>query len=145
MMQDIKRWYLWLMAVLVLHIVEQFLFGIDELYELQAGVGAIQRLFSNADYATVLLVSIMTLLVQLIGFAGLVGGRWPLWVAGFFAVEGMGEAHHIVKTIAHGTYFPGAVTAIAFVAVGARLLVAVIRELRAHPLPSRGAGALVET
>ena len=30
-MQDIRRWFGWMIIILVLHLAEQFLFGIDEL------------------------------------------------------------------------------------------------------------------
>lgn len=56
--------------------------------------------------------------------------RWILLPAGFFGLAGVGEIHHVVKTFAHGAYFPGAVSAVAFATVGALLFRAVIRELR---------------
>jgi hypothetical protein len=63
-------------------------------------------------------------------FTALLGGKWKLIPVGFFGVNGIIEVHHIVKTFLHGAYFPGAITAIAFVTVGALLLRAVFREWR---------------
>lgn len=130
-MEDVKRWFKWMVAILVLHMVEQLLFGIDELYEVKAIIGAYQTWVGNADYATVVLVLVVGVAIQFTVLAGLVGGRWTLVAPGVFAVEGLAQMHHIVKTIAHGAYFPGAVTAIPYVPISALLLVAVIRELRA--------------
>jgi hypothetical protein len=112
------------------HGVEQFLFGIDELYELKAQMAAVLGLFPNPDYGIVLLVCIAAMLAQLFVYRFLIGGRWRLLGPGFFGVAGLIESHHIPKTIFRGAYFPGAVTAIPFVMVGALLLWAVVRELR---------------
>ena len=106
------------------------MFGIDELYEVKGAVAAYQDWFGDPDYATVVLVLVVGVLVQFMVLAGLAGGRWTLVAPGFFAVEGLAQIHHIVKTIGHGEYFPGAVTAIPYVPIAALLLVAVLRELR---------------
>jgi hypothetical protein len=82
----------------------------------------------------VVLVGVVILLVQFIVLAGLTGGRWTLLAAGFFGVEGVAQIHHIVKTIVHGAYFPGAVTAVVYVPVAAMLLVAIGRQLRLQPI-----------
>jgi hypothetical protein len=124
-----------MLAVLVLHGVEQLLFGIDELYEMKAAVATYQSWFANPDYGTVVLVFLVVIVVQSITLAGLSGGRWILLPAGFFGLAGVGEIHHVVKTFAHGAYFPGAVSAVAFATVGALLFGAVIRELRRGSAP----------
>ena len=129
-MRDVKRWFGWLMAVLVVHLAEQFAFGIDELEEMKQFSAWFHGWFSNQDYGSVALIGLGVLVVMLVARAGLAGGRWPLAPAGFFGLAGVGEIHHIVKTVAHGAYFPGAVTAIAYVTVGALLVRAVVRELR---------------
>ena len=49
-MKDIRYFMGWLLIVLPLHGVEQWLFGLDELYELQAQVAAVLGLFPNRDY-----------------------------------------------------------------------------------------------
>jgi hypothetical protein len=138
-MRDVKRWFGWMLVVLVVHMLEQLIFGIDELYEMQTFMAAWHSLFTNADYGTVVIVFAVVALVQLIAMGGVAGGRWPLLSAGFFGVAGIGEAHHVIKTIANGAYFPGAVSAIAFSACGALLLAAVIREFRTgSPVPVQG-------
>jgi hypothetical protein len=48
-MKDIRYYLGWLLVILPLHGVEQFMFGFDELYELQGQVGAIVDLFPTRD------------------------------------------------------------------------------------------------
>jgi uncharacterized membrane protein YjjP (DUF1212 family) len=116
----------------VAHGIEQLLFGLDELYELQGQLGAVLDLFRNRDAGIVVLVFAGVLLVQVFVYTGLVGGRWQLLAPAFFAVAALGESHHIIKTVFRIDYFPGAVTAIAYVTVGILLLRTVMLEFRAQ-------------
>jgi len=128
-MKDVRYWFGWLIVVIVLHGVEQLLFGIDELYDLQSKLSAVAAMFPNRDYGIVLMVFAATILVMALVYGSLVGGRWRLLGPGFFGLSALGEVHHIVKTVARHAYFPGAVTAVPFVLVGVLLLRAVAREL----------------
>jgi GrpB-like predicted nucleotidyltransferase (UPF0157 family) len=118
-MRDVRYWFGWLPVILVFHGIEQLLFGFDELYELQGQVGAVLGLFANRDAGIIVLVFAVVLLVQLFVYTLLSGGRWRLLGPTFFAVAALGESHHIIKTIFRLDYFPGAVTAIPYVVVGA--------------------------
>lgn len=129
-MQDIKRWFVWLIVILPLHLAEQFLTGLDELYELRGELDVIYGWFANTDYVTVAFVGIVVMLVFLLVYGTLIGGRPRLIALSFFAVSGCAEIHHLVKTILHGAYFPGAVTAIPFAAIGLQLMRAIVREFR---------------
>ena len=129
-MREVRYWFGWLPIILILHGIEQLLFGLDELYELQGQVGMVLGLFANRDAGIVVLVFAVVLLVQAFVYAFMVGGRWRLLAPTFFAVAALGESHHIIKTIARLDYFPGAVTAIAYVAVGVLLLRAIVREFK---------------
>ena len=131
-MREVRYWSGWLPIVLVLHGIEQLLFGLDELYELQGQVGVVLGLFANRDAGIVALVFAVVLLVQLFVYASLVGGRWRLTGPAFLALAAIGESHHVIKTVWRFDYFPGAVTAIAFMAVGILLLRAIMRELGAR-------------
>jgi hypothetical protein len=141
-MRDVRYWFGWLPIILILHGIEQLLFGLDELYELQGQVGMVLDLFTNRDAGIVVLVFAVVLLVQAFVYASLVGGRWRLLGPTFFAVAALGESHHIIKTMIRVDYFPGAVTAVAYVTVGVLLLRAIVREFRsssgaeAAPRPS---------
>lgn len=129
-MQDLKRWFVCLILILPLHLAEQFLTGLDELYELKGQLAVIYGWFQNSDYVTVALVGIVVMLVFLLVYGTFVGGRPRLIALGFFAGSGCVEIHHVVKTMMHGAYFPGAVTAIPFAAFGLLLMRAVVREFR---------------
>jgi Protein of unknown function with HXXEE motif len=110
---------------------EQLMTSLDELQELKGFTAKYYGWFSNTDVATVVLVMIMFSLMNLIVYALLMGGRPRLIAVGLFAAVAAGEVHHIIKTIVHAAYFPGAVTAIPFFVFGVLLLRAIIREWRA--------------
>jgi len=131
-MKNIQYWFGWFILMLPIHLTEQWFFGIQELNEMRHFSDVFHSWFHDPDYGTVALVGIIVLLVVLMIYAVLIGGRWRLLVFGVFGLVGVGESHHIIKTIAHMHYISGAVTAIPFVAVGLLLLRAVIREWRRH-------------
>jgi hypothetical protein len=134
-MEDLKRWFGWLVLIGPIHMAEQLWFGLDELQELRGMMAAYYDHFRNPDVATVVLVVIVATIVQVLLYAMLVGGRWKLLAAGFFGVSGLIEAHHLVKTLVHGQYFPGFVTAFPFMGIGIMILVAVVREWRRTARP----------
>ena len=136
-MNDCRYWLGWLLIILPLHGIEQLMFGLDELYELQGQVGAVLDLFPTRDYGIVVLVFLLVILVQLFVYGVLKGGPLRLLGVGFFGLSAVGESHHVIKTIVNADYFPGALTAIPFVFVGVMLLRAVVREFRAG---RRGSG-----
>lgn len=128
--EEIIRWFSALVITGPIHMGEQMLFGLDTLNELKGVMAAYYSQFSNADVATVMLVISTVTIVQSLILAALAGGRWRLFVAGMFGIAGMGEAHHLIQTAWYGAYFPGTVTALAYVWVGAMLLRAVWRQWR---------------
>lgn len=125
---------LFLVAVLLMpvHIVEQLVFGLDELHELRAMALTFTSSFGDVDFGTVVLVGLVTTVVLFFCYAFMTGGI-PRVIAGtFFGLEFMFEGHHIVKTILRGAYFPGAISAVAIVVVGALVLKSTWREFRAE-------------
>src|SRR5262245_21477557 len=118
-MTNIPKLFLWAIALIPVHIVEQLLFGIDELYELRAQAWALVSWLPDPDYGIVVLVGATVTLVLSLCYGFMVGGLPRLIASAIFGFQFMVESHHIVKTIVHFEYFPGAVTAIAIVAVGA--------------------------
>ena len=121
-------WFGLLVAIGPVHIAEQMMFGLDTLNELKGITAAYYSQFNNPDVATVTLVILVVTLVQSMLLATLAGGRWRLSVAGFFGVMGVAECHHILQTLARGSYFPGVVTSIAYVWIGVMILRCVRRE-----------------
>jgi hypothetical protein len=116
--------------LMVLHLVEQLLFGIDELYELRGLTFALVDAFGDPDRGIVVLVFAVTIMVLFFCYGFMAGGLPRLIAGGFFGLEFMGESHHLIKTIVRGAYFPGAVTAVAIAVVGALVLRAAWREYR---------------
>jgi hypothetical protein len=58
------------------------------------------------------------------------GGRAQDISLGFWAAIALDEVHHVIETIVAGHYTPGTVTAIPYIAFGALLLRAIVREHR---------------
>lgn len=141
--RQLIRWFGCLVLTGPIHIAEQLMFGLDTLDELKGITASYYSHFSNADVGTVMLVIFVVTLVQSLLLATLAGGRWRLSVAGFFGVAGVAEVHHIVQTVWHGSYFPGAVTSIAYIWVGVMILRAVVREWKpAQSMTARQAAAI---
>jgi hypothetical protein len=122
------RWFALLVLIGPIHVAEQLMFGLDTLYELRAMFAGYYSLFANPDVGTVLLVIFAVTLVQSFLLAVLASGRWRLLVAGFFGFMGLVEMHHLVQTVVQAKYFPGVVTSIGHVWIGAMVFRAVIRE-----------------
>jgi hypothetical protein len=117
-----QRLLLSAVVVLVFHGIEQLLFGLSELYELQRMIAPFYTLSADADRVTVVLVFAVTMLVILL-CSGLVSPGLPRRIAlSFFGLEFIGESHHLIKTLVHGAYFPGAVSALALVVLGVLVL-----------------------
>jgi hypothetical protein len=129
-MKDVRYYLGWLLVILPLHGVEQFMFGFDELYELQGQVGTVVDLFPTRDAGIVFVVFAVVMLVMTFMYFALGSGRSRLVGFAFFGISGLIESHHVIKTIVQLDYFPGAVTALPFVLVGGLLLRAVVREWR---------------
>jgi hypothetical protein len=117
-----QRLLLAAVVVLVFHGLEQLMFGLDELYELQQLIAPFYAMSADNDRVTVVLVFAVTMLVLLLCGA-LVSPGLPRRIGlTFFGVEFIGESHHLIKTLLHGAYFPGTVSAIALVLLGVLLL-----------------------
>jgi hypothetical protein len=139
-MKSVKDLFLVAVLLVPLHVVEQLMFGLDELYELRSLAGAAANAFGDPDFGAVVLVGAVTTLVLFFCYGFMAGGAPRLIAAGFFGLEFMGESHHLIKTVIRGEYFPGAVTAIALVVLGAFVLRRAWLEFhQAAPAPAEGA------
>lgn len=136
-MKRIKWLFLLLVIVGPLHMIEQMMFGIDELYEMKRLVGLYQSWFSNPDMGTVLLVTIAGASLLLMMYGLLAGGRWQLVVVGMLGLLSAGEVHHVVRVFLSGRYNPGVVTSVPFAATGALLLYAAYSEMKSVGPPQR--------
>lgn len=120
-----------LMALLgPLHMLEQLMFGIDELYTLRRGLVVYHSWFANPDQGTVLLVTIAMAALLFLSYGLVAGGSLRLASSAVFGLLGVSEVHHMAQAFVSASYNPGVVTAVPFVAVGVMLLVAVNAEYR---------------
>jgi hypothetical protein len=124
----------WLFGLLVivgpLHMIEQMLFGIDELYEMKRLVAMYHSWFSNKDVGTVVLVTIAGASVLLMMYGLIRGGRWRLAVVGLVGLLSAGEAHHVVRVVLSGHYNPGVITCVPFATIGVFLVYASYVQFR---------------
>jgi hypothetical protein len=132
-MNKVKTLIGWMAIIAFLHIVEQFIFGIDELAEMKKIFGRFNALFSNPDYGIV--TSVMIGVMIFLGLMYMMEARGKLRVVAvsFLAFICLGESHHIIKTVLHASYFPGFVTAFPFVAIGVLMIRALRLERRSVP------------
>ena len=129
-MKRIKLLFLLLVIIGPLHMIEQMIFGIDELYEMKRLVALYHSWFSNPDMGTVVLVTITGASLLLMMYGLIVGGRWQLAVVGLLGLLSAGEVHHVVRVVLFRSYNPGVVTAVPFAAIGALLLYAAYAEMK---------------
>jgi hypothetical protein len=136
-MNNVPRLFLATTAMIPLHIAEQLVFGIDELYELRTMAWDMVSWLPDPDYGIVVQVGIVTTLVLAPRWGFMVGGKPRLIASGFFGLQFMVESHHIAKTILNGEYFPGAVTATVIVGLGAMIVLSVWREFGSRQVSVR--------
>jgi hypothetical protein len=129
-MPAIQRWFGVLVVVAALHMVEQLITGLDELHMIRRVLSIYYRLFSNSEFATVLLVTIVVVIVLLLIYGVLLGGRPLLCAMTVFVLISISEVHHIIESAVQWRYVPGTITAVVWVAVGLMLGQAVLREAR---------------
>jgi hypothetical protein len=90
-MDRIKTLFLLFICVGPIHIAEQLVLGIDELYAIQSTVGVYYAWFppAYADHATVILIVFGLTTVLLLVYAQLLGGTAQLIVIGLFGLVGV--------------------------------------------------------
>lgn len=131
---DIKWLFGMLVVVGPLHMIEQMLFGIDELYEMKRLVAIYHSWFSNEDLGTVVLVTTAGASLLLMMYGLILGGRWRLVVVGLLGLLSAGEVHHVVRVFLSGHYNPGVITCVPFATIGAFLVWASYVEFRSGRL-----------
>jgi hypothetical protein len=127
-MDRIRTVFFWLAVTGPLHMIEQLLFGIQELEEMKGVVGQYYSWFANPDIATVVLVTIIGASVLFMVYGLIAGAASRLAVLGILAVLSIGECHHLLRVVASGAYNPGVITSLPFAVLGALLVSAVWRE-----------------
>jgi hypothetical protein len=131
-MARIRGLFLLLTVVGPLHMVEQLLTDIEEFHMIRRSLASYYAWFdpAAADWATVVLITIVWTTVSFL-FYSLLHDGWPrLIVPGMLGVFGVAEIHHVAGALRKGGYDPGVVTCLPYAWVGALLVAAVWRELR---------------
>jgi hypothetical protein len=131
-MPRIRTLFLLLTVIGPMHMAEQLLTDIEEFHMIRRSLASYYALFdpAAADWATVVLVTIVWTAVSLL-FYSLLHDGWPrLVVPGVLGVFGVTEIHHVVEALRKGGYDAGVVTCVPYAAAGAWLVAAVWRELR---------------
>jgi ABC-type multidrug transport system permease subunit len=119
-----------LVVIAPLHMGEQLITGIDELYRIKEVLAVYLGWFDDPDYAIVVLATIAGTMFLLLAYGLLLGGRARQVAIGVFAVVAVTESHHFVTAFARGGYAPGVVTAIPFVIVGVLMLREIFRSAK---------------
>ena len=121
-----------LVVVAPLHMGEQLLTGLDELYRLKAVLAVYLSWFDDPDYGIVVLVTIAGTLFLLLAYGLLLGGRARQLAIGLLGVLAVTESHHLFTAVARGGYSPGVITAIPFVVIGVLMLREIKRGARTN-------------
>jgi hypothetical protein len=127
-MNSVKTLLGWLAIVGPLHMIEQLIFGIDEIYELKRLLAPFYARFQNPDYGTVVLVTIGGASIFALFYMLEAQGRARRAAVMILALLCVGEFHHVVKAIVRSQYNPGLAMAVPFVAIGVLLFRALRSE-----------------
>ncbi len=129
-MKTSTRLYAWLKLLTVLHIVEQLIFGMEDLHQLQHMVVMYESWVGNADAAIALLV-IGGIALAVLATRWILSGGFARFLTMFIlGLPTIGELHHLVESIRVGHYTPGVVTAVPSIVCGVLFLRALVMESR---------------
>jgi hypothetical protein len=135
-MKASTRLYAWLKLLTVLHIVEQLIFGMQDLHQLQHLLVGYENWFGNTSTAIAALV-IISLGLAVLAIRCILKGGSARFVAMFvLGLPTLGEFHHLIETMRAGHYTPGTVTAVPSLVCGVLFLQALVKEYRPPQNPS---------
>jgi hypothetical protein len=130
-MKSSTRLYAWLKLLAVLHIVEQVIFGMQDLHQLQHIISIYESWFANTTTARAVLVTIIMALAAL-GARCIINGGFARFITMFvLGLPTIGELHHVIETVRARCYTAGTVTAVPSIICGVLFLWALVRENRA--------------
>jgi len=129
-MKASTRSYAWLKVLAVLHIVEQLMFGMQDLQELQHMIAIYESWVGNASAAIAALAIIGSALAFFAVYFILKGGFARFITMFVLGLPTIGEIHHFIETMRVRHYTPGMVTAVPSVICGVLFLRALIKEYR---------------
>lgn len=124
------RLYGWLKLLTALHIVEQLIFGMEDLHQLQHLIVVYESWFGNTNAAIAMLVTSGIALVVL-ALRWILKGGFARFITMFIlGLPTIGELHHLVEAARVGHCTPGSVTAVPCIVCGVLFLRALVIEYR---------------
>ena len=129
-MKPSTRLYAWLKFFAILHLVEQLIFGMQDLGQLQYLIAIYERRFGDSNGSIAALVTISASSAALAVHFILKGGLARFITMFVLGLPTLGEFHHLVETMRVGHYTGGAVTAVPSIACGVLFLRALVKEYR---------------
>ena len=127
-MKTSTRLYACLKLLTILHLLEQLIFGMQDLHELQHLIAVYENLFGDSNGSLAALVTISASLAALAVHFILKGGLARFMTMFVLGLPTLGEFHHFVKTMRVGHYTGGTVTAVPYIACGVLFLTALVKE-----------------
>src|SRR5215831_21174442 len=110
-MKSSTRLCAWLKLLAVLHIVEQLIFGMQDLYALQRMTSIYESWFASTTTAMAVLFTIVMALAVL-GVRCIINGGFARFVTMFaLGLPTIGELHHVIETVRARHNTAGTVTA----------------------------------
>lgn len=133
-MKTSTRLYAWLKLLAVLHIVEQLIFGMQDLHELQHMLLIYENWFASSGKATAALIAISEG-PAILGIRCIISGGFARFAAMFvLGLPTIGELHHLVATVQFRHYTPGTVTAVPSIILQRAVLVSFGQRISADRL-----------
>ena len=129
-MKTSTRLYGWLKLLTALHVVEQLIFGMEDLHQLQHLIVVYESWFGNTNAAITMLVTGGIALAVLAMRCILKGGFARFITMFVLGLPTIGEFHHLVEAARVGHYTPGVVTAAPSIVCGVLFLRALVKEYR---------------
>ena len=127
-MKTSTRLYAWLKLLTILHLVEQLMFGMQDLHEFQHLIAVYENRFGDTNGSIAALVTISASLAVLAVHCILKSGLARFITMFVLGLPTLGEFHHFVETMRVGHYTGGTVTAVPSIAYGVLFLRALMKE-----------------
>src|SRR6516225_5267131 len=138
-MKSSTRLYAWLKLLAVLHIIEQLIFGMRDLYALQRIISMYESWFANTTVAMTVLITVIIVLAVL-GARCIINGGFARFITMFvLGLPTLCELHHVIETLRALHYTIGTVTAVPSIICGVLFLRALLREYRPSKITAAGA------
>lgn len=127
-MKPSTRLYACLKLLAILHIVEQLIFGMQDLRQLQYLIAMYERRFGDTSGSIAALVTISASLGAIAVHCILKGGLARFVTMFVLGLPTLGEFHHLVESMTVGHYTAGTVTTVPYIACGVLFLRALVKE-----------------